>query len=241
MKLFLFLLFVIPTCQRETIAPRYDIIGWGGQSNVSGLATLELQDYGSGAWLWNNSGWAVADGALDRYSNAYPQPNNNIGLSMVNSFGKQLAQAQARPLIGLVVNARPGSLIEAWRDSLFMKLLVRLKDAEDLNTGSQVKAICFQQGEGNYQNPWVWIPAVRILKAKADSVFGRDIPMIFGGIRSDLASLKPINDTIKHVVTIPNCYYVSSDGLTTFDTWHFDSESQRIFGLRFAAVYSQNR
>lgn len=238
MKMLLVFLLALPTCVRETLEPQYDIILCVGQSNATGLAALGLQDYGSGAWLWNNNGWEQADGALDRYSNLYPQPNPNIGLSMFNSFGKEAAKHSRPYFVGLVVNCRPGTSIESWRDSLLGKSIQRALSAKSANTGNRITAVAWHQGESNKDNPEVFNPSFQVIRAMVDSLLGTDVPILLGGI-VHAAGHNAINDSIEYTAThTDDCYYVPSDSLTTFDGLHFDSPSQRTFGLRYYHEYA---
>lgn len=239
-------LFLSSTCRKEPLPEKYNIVLCVGQSNMLGSTPIEPEDNGSLAWLWNNNGWERADGHLNRYSDI---ANVYGGLSMVNSFGKESAR-RSKQLTGLVVNARGGSFIETW-DTLYLAMSIRrLNEALAHNPGNRVTAVLWHQGESNVVYPHEWMTSFVSIRRQVDSLIGHDVPILVGGLSIVHYRHRVMNDSMKTLETDPrfhDCYFVSSDtmtvngvlqpALTTTDGTHFDSESQRTFGLRYYQVY----
>lgn len=236
---YLFLLFVIPTCNKEQLPERYDIVLCVGQSNMIGYrANYQPQDNGSTALLWNDTTWIVADGYLNWYSNISTPWTNYVWLSPANSFGKQAGYYHRNPKTGLVVNALEGSFIEQWDTLLLRKSIDRLNAALAATPNSRVSAILWHQGESDKFNPHKWMNHFKNIRRQVDSLVGYDVPIIVGQLAQDVNSpYQAINDTISKVQDIHDCYVVSSYGLATVDGTHFTSASQRVLGERYYDVY----
>lgn len=229
MKTLLFLL-IIPSCfQKQPLPKRYDIFLCVGQSNMLGNATIETQDSGSTAWLWNDTDWEIADGHLNRYSNI---ANVYGGLSMVNSFGKEAA-TNNRKQVGLVVNARGGTMMQQWTSLYMLASIQRALDALGNNPGSRIAGIMWHQGESDMFDAHAWMTGFKVIRHQVDSLLGYDVPIFVGGLSTVHYYYRVLNDTMRQVELIHDCYFVSSDSLTTTDGTHFDAKSQRIFGLRY--------
>lgn len=62
-----------------------------------------------------------------------------------------------------------------------------------------------------------------------------DLPFIAGQLSTDKASRKPFNDMLLNVSEkIDHSAVVSSEGLSTIDSTHFDTKSQVFLGQRYA-------
>lgn len=223
--------------RRDTLTNRYDVVLGIGQSNMAGPTTIESQDSNSGAWLWNDTDWEKADGHLNRFTNLYAW-NGVTYLSLMNSFGKEAALHNSRlKRTGLVVNAMGGTNIESW-DSIFLEMsITRAKSAIANNPGNKITAILWHQGEANYANSHVWLPHFRSIRHKVDSLLGYDVPILVGGLSPNW--YRVMNDTLRRVEEVHDCYYISSEGLFAGDGSHFGSQWARIFGLRYYQKYEQ--
>lgn len=211
----------------------YDIYLCIGQSNMVGRATIEPQDNGSGAFLFNGVGWEIADGRLNRYSTIAAAGL----LSLTNSFGKQMNLYPHPRLkrIGLVVNAKGGTSIQDWRNGLIQAGIARTHQALAANPNNRLRAIIWHQGEANAPDTTGYMSNLTWMVDTLRQEFG-NVPFVLGQVFQ-----KPAYANINTVLLdapnhITNCAVVSSAGLTTFDQVHFDSPSAREFGNRYAAA-----
>lgn len=224
--------------RKEPLPPVYDIVLCVGQSNMVGKGTIEAQDSNSQAWLWNNSGWEKADGYVNRYSNIIPYQGNT--LSLTNSFGKEAAKRHRHPYTGLVANSREATTVYDWNHGLIGYGITRANAALTANPGSKISAVLYHQGESDaLNNSATWLSEFAGIRAQIDSGLGYNVPILVGGISNDIAYYIPMNAIIAQCESLHDCYFISSVGLTTFDTVHFDSASCREFGLRYYAKYEQ--
>lgn len=232
---YLILLLIYPTCHKPIQPDKYHIILITGQSNVPGFANCDSTDYGSLSFLYNNTGWEHADGSLNKFSSI---GTHYYRCSFVNRFGILAGQNNLFRdyQIGLVVNGQGGSEAKAWADSLMAKSIARAQAALASNPNNVLTAVIYQQGESEWGRPHLWLPQFRRTRHVVDSLLGYNTPMLVGGI-SDHRDHDRINDTIRQVQFIHDCYYVSSDSIESYDQWHFNAVNARKFGERFWQVY----
>jgi hypothetical protein len=218
-----------------------DIFFLIGQSNMAGRAAIESQDTEvlEQVYVWNDEGaWEHAVNPLNIYSNI----RKDAGMQRLGPgyyFAKTISEAYPDKDLGLVVNARGGTTIEEWQKSVpngyYQKSLERLKTA--LAQGGTLKAILWHQGESNYNTPETYTAQLKQMVADYRTDLGlSELPFFAGQIgqwRSDYDAINTVLLTIpKH---ISHAYIISSAGLVDIDTLHFDSQSQRTLGKRYAA------
>jgi hypothetical protein len=141
-----------------------------------------------------------------------------------------LAENKNTP-IGLIVNAKGGSKIEEWaEDKKFYKEAVRrAKIAKENGT---LKGILWHQGESNEKNPEDYLAQltqlVTNLRKDLDSP---DLPFVAGQVNK----VPGINEAIAKLPSeVTHTAFVSSEGLTAMDRWHFDAKSMKLLGERYA-------
>lgn len=95
-----------------------------------------------------------------------------------------------------------------------------------------LKGILWHQGESDNGAPEGYLDQLKTLIANLRSDLGEtDLPIVAGQINN----APPINDQIaKLSETVHSAAFVPSEGLTTTDRWHFDTESQIELGNRYA-------
>jgi hypothetical protein len=233
------LLLVVLTT--NVLFAQMDIFFLIGQSNMAGRAAIESQDTGvlEQVYVWNDEGaWERAANPLNIYSNI----RKDAGMQKLGPgyyFAKTISQAYPEKELGLVVNARGGTPIEEWQKSVangyYHKSLERLKAA--LSQGGTLKAILWHQGESNSHNPETYMTQLKQMVSDYRADLGLpELPFFAGQIgqwRSDYDALNAVLLTIPE--NISHAYIISSAGLVDIDTLHFNSQSQRTLGKRYAA------
>ena len=204
-----------------------------GQSNMAGRAPFNEEQstrIPSGFLLDSNDRFVPAANPLNRFSTI----RKNLGMQKMNpgySFCKTILKRQPGIAIGLVVNAKGGSRIEEWGpETRFYKEALRRCRAAS-RTGV-LKGILWHQGEGNAGQPEQYLPQlIQLVKNFRRDLKSPSLPFVAGQIRGK----EKINDVIaKLPQNLPATAVASSQGLTTFDQWHFDSRSMQLLGERYA-------
>ena len=235
-----------------------------GQSNMSGVGKLLKEDYVviDDAYLLNADGnWELAQPypnenstyknyqGFNRYSNimdASSNPQTNPALSFTRAVRKNISDDTG---IGIICNARGGTYISQWQKdhdagvdeegnpvpNMFEKTVERTKAA--LAKGGVLKGIFWIQGElcagkdGYLDKLNTMVVDLR----EELGVNAEDVPFIAGQYLP-LEKFDVHNETISKISTVvANSDYISSEGTTsTGDDLHYDAESQRLLGVRFA-------
>ena len=219
-----------------------------GQSNMAGRGFVQPQDTISSRLvlaLDKNNEWVYAKEPLHYY-----EPSRT-GLDCGLSFGKKLAALYNKKItIGLVPCAVGGSSVEQWIDNstyrgvtLYSNLTNKARIAA---THGPIKGILWHQGEtnaspGNYKNYKEKLEQffTKLRKDLGDS----DLPVYAGQLGSFLdRKTNPFadsvnNDLLKLSSSFKNFYVIDVSDLTPNpDSIHFNSQSQRIMGERFAKL-----
>ncbi|PQJ82711.1 hypothetical protein BTO16_09035 [Polaribacter glomeratus] len=209
-----------------------------GQSNMAGRAVIETQDKGTlnNVYLLNAAAnWEKAENPLNKFSTIKGNPSlQKLGLSW--EFGKTLQSYGKR--VGLVVNAKGGSSISQWAEgtTFFNQAVARVLAAQ--KAGGTIKGIVWHQGESDQGNTNYAADFAAMIMALRTALSISDLPVIAGQIRKWQGE-KNINTIISKLKnTISNVDFASSIGLFHLgDGTHFDSESQRELGVRYAQKY----
>lgn len=252
---------VKPTVTPELSAPKvanpvpyaddkFDIYLFIGQSNMNGRDSIPAEDMVvlDKAFLFNADGkWEYAQPyskAGSKYSavqgfNRYSSVDNDSmnGMNSALSFARALCATIPNDTgIGIISNARGGTSIEQWQkgsgENLYEQAVERTKKA--LALGGNLKAICWLQGESCASKP----DYLQNLNKVAEGIRGElgfaadQVPFI----ASQVPLTRPTqNETIKKIATVvPNSDWISSEGTDTIDKLHFDAQSQRLLGIRYA-------
>ncbi len=214
-----------------------------GQSNMAGRAPIEEEDEGGieGCELFNSSGeWEAAANPLNQYSTI----RKDLDLQQLNpgcGFALRMREEHPDITLGLVVNARGGTSITDWEkgDDYYEAAVARVEDAL-AGGGCRLAGILWHQGEANSSltNSYMGYLTTMIEDLRAD--FGDpDLPFVAGQLEQDdvteTVKERPINDYIILLPTLLDRTAVATtEGLTTLDGTHFDTESQRELGRRYA-------
>lgn len=211
-----------------------------GQSNMAGRAPVPEDATGTldRCWLLNAEGeWEPARNPLNIYSTIRKGP----GMQKLNpgySFAKKMLEADPNKNIGLIVNARGGSKIEQWlgKSKYYMDVLGRTESFKD---SGQIKGVLWHQGESDSTHPETYLPKLKTLIANLRADLGDpNLPFVAGQITN--SPPMAINDEIAklpgqvHLTAI-----ASSEGLKTYDRWHFNTASQLELGERYAEAMLQ--
>ena len=223
-----------------------------GQSNMEGTPKPEAEDLEENSRVrvlgyddfgdrrWNE--WAVARPPLHR---------SWAGVGPGDSFGKAMAEAWPDATIGLIPCAISGVDIDFFRkgvvskrreefeippdnarDSAYPMVIERVRLAQEQGV---VRGILFHQGESDTGNS-AWVGKVEQIVAdlRADLGLSDAVPFVAGELLYSgcCAAHNPLLQQLPGV--IPNAHVVSAAELTPLDNAHFDLESQRELGRRYA-------
>jgi len=240
-RLFLCLIFVISSLsgtqllngQDESPDQPLDLYLLIGQSNMAGRAPFTEEEAKplENCYLLNNEDkWEIAKNPLNRHS-TIRKGLNAQKLNPGYSFTKVMLAENGETPIGLIVNAKGGSKIEEWaKDTRFYKEAVRrAKKAQENGT---LKGILWHQGESNEKNPEAYLTQlVALVTNLREDLDSPVLPFVAGQVNK----VPGINDAIAKLPSeLPHTSFVSSEGLTTMDRWHFDAKSMKLMGERYA-------
>lgn len=132
--------------------------------------------------------------------------------------------------IGLVVNAKGGSSIKQWsKESTFYKEAIR-RTKSGMEKGV-LKGVLWHQGESDAKDVEYLAKLELLIKNFRSDLATPDLPFVAGQVNN----LPLINDQIaKLPETVESTGFVSSKGLKAMDRWHFDAESMKLLGQRYA-------
>lgn len=202
-----------------------------GQSNMAGRAPFtEMESKPiKGVFLLNGEAqWEPASNPLNRYSTI----RKGLGMQRMNpGYQFALEMSKQGQAIGLVVNARGGISIEQWAvDTKFYREAIR-RAREAQKTGT-LKGVLWHQGESNHGDPQSYAQKLAVLVERLRLDLGdAKLPFVAGQI----VNPSPINDEIAKLPgEVNHTAFASSEGLKTYDRWHFDAPSTKELGKRYA-------
>ena len=218
-----------------------------GQSNMAGRANLtpEIMDTLQNVYLLNDKGhFEPALNPLNRYSTI----RKNLSMQRLGpsyAFAKEIERKTKHP-VGLVVNARGGSSINAWlkgsKNGYYEKALSRIRIA--LKQGGHLKAILWHQGEADCLNPEEYKQKlILLIKSFREDLGMPELPVVVGQISQwnwtkREAGTTPFNKMISKVSSfIPYSDWVSSKGADCYKDEtdpHFGTKGQLLIGKRYA-------
>ncbi len=220
-----------------------------GQSNMAGRGIVEAQDKAPlpRILMLNKAGeWVPAVDPLHFDKTA-------AGVGLGRTFAKLIAEANPNVTIGLIPAAVGGSPIDAWQPGYYYQptqshpwddAMARAKLA--LKAGT-LKGILWHQGESdsNKELAPVYEGKLHNLIARMRTELNAPhVPFVVGQLGQFKDS--PWNEFKKQVdqahrdlpKKVPNTAFAGSEGLTDKgDKTHFNSESYREFGKRYAEAY----
>lgn len=207
-----------------------------GQSNMAGRARIpdDLADPIPRTLLLNaEDRWEQARNPLNRHSTIRKELNMQR-LGPGHSFALEMTAHDPEATIGLIVNARGGSRIEEWAKGtdFYDEALRRVRAA--LDTG-ELRGILWHQGESNDGDAEYLTKLQKLIEDLRADLDMPELPFVAGQVRESL----PKNDTVNALIAglpeaVPFTAVAGSEGLTTFDQPHFDTESVVTLGRRYA-------
>lgn len=227
---------LISACSDSLTAAEPDLIFLLiGQSNMAGRAPLAEEDKLplAGVMLLNAEGeWEGAINPLNRYA------TDRKVLSMQrlgpgDGFARTLHSASPKKTIGLLVNARGGSNIDLWKPGqhLYDHTLHRINKLKKKPTFA---GVIWHQGEANSDDPDYLNKLVQLVKDLRRDLEQPELPFIVGEVFKDL----PVNDRMaKLPAKLEQTAVVKATDLAVFDGVHFDRESQKTLGARYANAW----
>lgn len=204
-----------------------------GQSNMSGRAPFTEEEAAAipRCFLLNGEDkWEPATNPLNRHSTI----RKGLGMQKLNpgfTFAPRMLENNPGISLGLVVNAKGGSKIEEWGKGtkFYSEAIRRAKAAQETGT---LKGILWHQGESNEGNPDGYLEKLEnLVKDLREDLGTPDLPFVAGQVNK----LDSINQQIAELPEkIDSTGFVNSEGLKTMDRWHFDAESIKMLGERYA-------
>ena len=220
-----------------------DLILLIGQSNMAGRATLLPVDNKviEGAFLYDSlNHWTPLKNPLNIHSSIRKTARMQK-LNLGYTFAKKMIETNTLNPIGLVVNARGGTKIQAWVPGTFYYKEAVRRSLEAMKEGGKFRAVLWHQGEGNlnddddtdYDDYFEKLKSI-IHQLRKDL---KNDKLIF--IAGELNKDNPKNIRFKSMlarleteVSFAGC--VKSEGTKTRDGTHFDNEGLKIMGNRYA-------
>jgi hypothetical protein len=218
-----------------------------GQSNMAGRGKLESIDtltHPRVFMLNKNMEWVLAKDPIH-----FDKPIAGTGLGL--TFGKIMANKNDDVRIGLIPCAKGGSSINQWfQDSLhqatnsypYNEMIEKAKKAM---TEGTLKGILWHQGESDTGSQKDVDGYTEKFNAMLDSLKAdlnlSSVPLIIGEIGYFLSEKAPLTEdlnlVIKEIANSNNCIEVVSAELLNHkgDSVHFDSDSYRELGIRYAS------
>ncbi|MBP6623878.1 MAG: sialate O-acetylesterase [Chitinophagaceae bacterium] len=233
----------------EQTKDKYWIFLLAGQSNMAGRAAVEAEDWNDNSHILtvNEQGdWIVAQEPLHFYEPAY------AGLDCGLSFAQEVILEKPDSFhIVLIPCAVGGTTIEQWLgDSLCrgVKLLSnfkqQVKHAQSLGT---IKGVLWHQGENNANQQGVQSylsNLINLVDTFRNITKVKNLPLFIGTLGSFAKDAetqmywnKLNEEMLKLVEQRKEVYVIQTAELTDKgDHLHFDSNSQRLLGKKFAHV-----
>ncbi|MPR32806.1 sialate O-acetylesterase [Salmonirosea aquatica] len=234
------------TASAPTVPRKLDLILLIGQSNMAGRGKVDAASTPNNDQIWvmnAQNEWVMAHDPLH-----FDKPGI-AGVGPGLAFAQKWLEINPKKNIGLIPCAVGGSGIDDWQVGAkhaqtgifpYDAMLKRVKEAQKQG---KIKAILWHQGESDSS------PAKnKVYEAKLTEFFGRlrkdlhapKTPIIMGTLGDFFVDKNPNAAQINEIITnYPKnhrqVYAVSSAGLIhKGDTTHFDTQSARDLGIRYA-------
>lgn len=217
-----------------------------GQSNMAGRGKVEEQDKQAHPRVFalnKESQWEPATEPLH-----FDKPGI-VGVGPGFAFGKAMAEVKKNVKIGLIPCAAGGSPIASWTEGGYHNQTKShpyddaLKRARIAMQSGMIKGIIWHQGESDSKPE-----LTKVYQAKLEELIANlrqelgdnDLPFVVGKLGEFYVARNPnakaINDILVAIpLTVKNTACVETSGLTPkSDLTHFDAESSRELGRRYA-------
>ena len=210
-----------------------------GQSNMAGRADYgeKYRDTLVNVFLFTGdkeNPWEKAANPLNKYSTVRKRMDmQKMGPSY--GFAKEMAKAMPTKKIGLIVNAKGGTAIAEWKpgETLYNEAVKQAKQAMTYGT---LKGIIWHQGEADSGKYNSYMPKItELIAALRKDLNAPDIPFVAGQLSPAKPKRKDFNNMILGLPEqVANTGVVTTENTVTIDSTHFDSDSQRLLGERYA-------
>lgn len=210
-----------------------------GQSNMAGRATITKEESGpiDRTYLLDDEGkWEKAEAPLNRYSTI----RKGLNMQKLNPgfrFAEKMVDEDESVSIGLVVNAKGGTSIKQWAKGteFYNEAIKRTEMA--LKEG-ELKGILWHQGESDSKDSGYLEKLKTLIEDLRKDLDAPNLPFVAGQLfyhPEKKANTKLVNEQLlKLPDEVPFTGCASSEGLTTYDNTHFDTEGMRTLGERYA-------
>ncbi|MGV8091969.1 MAG: sialate O-acetylesterase [Mangrovibacterium sp.] len=210
-----------------------------GQSNMAGRAEIETQDRDSleGAFLFTGIAgrvWEKAANPLNKYSTV----REDLSMQKLGpgyTFARKMVESCPGKQIRLVVNAKGGTAIADWMPgtTLYNEAVKRATMAMKDGT---LQGILWHQGESDIYKTDSYLESISALIQSLRTDLGfPGLPFVAGQLSEDRPERAAFNQVIIHLPEkVAVTGVVSSEGTVTMEGTHFNSESQRLMGERYA-------
>jgi hypothetical protein len=211
-----------------------------GQSNMAGRAEIEERDKNAIENVFLYTGipgrkWEAATNPLNKYSTVRKELEMQK-LSPGYTFAKSMASFMPGKKLGLVVNARGGTAIEEWMPGkeLYNEALIQAREASRYGN---LRGVVWHQGESDVSRTDSYLEKVAVMiNSLREDLNIPNLPFVAGQVSEDRPERSVFNSMILHLPeAVPCTGVVTSEGTSTFDKTHFDTESQRKMGERYAS------
>jgi hypothetical protein len=146
-----------------------------------------------------------------------------------------MAEASGGRKIGLIVNAKGGTSISEWMPGteFYKQAIARAKQAMKFGT---LKGIVWHQGESDASKSEQYLDKITVLIENLRKDLGdENLPFVAGQLSADWEERIPFNTIILHLPQkVKNTAVVTTENTKTMEGTHFNSESQRMLGERYA-------
>lgn len=210
-----------------------------GQSNMAGRAEISGSDSDTleNVFLYTGitcNDWEKAANPLNKYSTI----RKDLSMQKLGPgyhFAKKMLELNNENSIGLVVNAKGGTSITEWEPGSFFynEAVKRTKDA--MNYGI-LKGILWHQGESDVSAFETYTSKiVKLIEAFRTDFILPGLPVVVGQLSEDKTQRVHFNKMILQLpLYIEHVGVVKTENTNTTDSTHFNGESQRLLGERYA-------
>lgn len=210
-----------------------------GQSNMAGRAEILRSDADTleNVFLYTGNPekqWEKAANPLNKYSTI----RKDLSMQKLGPgyhFANKMLEFDKRNSIGLVVNAKGGTSISEWKPGshFYNEAVKRTKDA--LKSGT-LKGILWHQGESDVSASDSYTSQiVNLMEAFRKDFNSPDLPVVVGQLSEDKPQRIHFNKMILNLpLSMENVAVVTTKNTSTTDSTHFNRESQKLMGERYA-------
>jgi hypothetical protein len=210
-----------------------------GQSNMAGRAEIGETDKETIENVFLYTGipgrkWEKAANPLNKYSTVRKELEMQK-LSLGYTFAKSMASFMPGKKLGLVVNARGGTSIEEWMPGkeLYNEALIQAREASRYGN---LRGVVWHQGESDVSRADTYLEKIAVMiNAFRQDLNIPNLPFVAGQVSEERPERVGFNNMILQLPeAVPCTGVVTAEGTSTFDQTHFDTDSQRKLGGRYA-------